>query len=70
LQDPKKFTHFGIFGLKIHHLANLHVGTPLEKSIIDMVHFIGQESLEYCVTNRLLLKKKVLSGENILALNL
>jgi hypothetical protein len=24
LQDPSKFTHIGIFGLKIKHLATLH----------------------------------------------
>jgi hypothetical protein len=29
LQDPPKFTQIGIFGLKIYHLATLHLIRPV-----------------------------------------
>jgi hypothetical protein len=39
-QDPPKFTQKGIFGLKICHLATLHLTKSFKKSSL-MKHFAG-----------------------------
>jgi hypothetical protein len=37
LQVPPKFTQIGIFGLKIYHLATLHLGTILGGDVLTIV---------------------------------